>query len=469
MGTGALYAAGLVTLGAVVAVAVFLLSRERQDLAALRDEKDRAKQYLDTVRTMLVGGDFQGRVFLANRMACDVLGLPQSEIVGRLWFDCFPEPSRRAELLQGFREFLAHPARYAVAEYKVLDARGNTHLVRWHRSLQRGPDGEVVGVLSAGEDVTERRRVEEQLRFDSFLLDSTHDSIIIHDADGHILYANAFASDIRGVTHDELMKRDYATLLTPDDLGRKVRQAEDPNGTEITTVEAGFIGTDGGMVPFEVRSKPIDYHGRHVTLSMGRDITERRKAEKAVRKLAFYDALTGLASRPLFDDRIDSALVSARRRSKRVSVMFLDLDGFKDINDTLGHAAGDEILCQVAHRIKTRVRRSDTACRFGGDEFTVLLTGRSGDAAAAEGIAADILAAFSQPFSVGGETVDVGASIGLATGGAETTGGSALLARADSALYDAKNAGRGRIRMWRPGDELRSGRRPAPRTSTVAP
>jgi diguanylate cyclase (GGDEF)-like protein len=172
------------------------------------------------------------------------------------------------------------------------------------------------------------------------------------------------------------------------------------------------------------------------------DITEHVLAEERIQRVAHHDSLTGLPNRLLFNDRLDQAISFAKRASRQFALLFLDLDRFKRVNDTLGHTAGDELLKGVAARIRQQVRESDTVARVGGDEFTVILSdvARREDA---EIIAKKIIAAVAAPFQLGSpkQSVDIGTSIGIALYPADARDADALVKAADAAMYSAKQVG----------------------------
>jgi diguanylate cyclase (GGDEF)-like protein len=175
------------------------------------------------------------------------------------------------------------------------------------------------------------------------------------------------------------------------------------------------------------------------------DITERRRAEEASQSLAHTDVLTGLPNRRALDDRLRLALARAARNGREAAVLFLDLDGFKQVNDRFGHAAGDELLRAVAGRLRAAVRATDTVARQGGDEFIVLLEDIRARANAVQ-IAEKIIAEARRPIDLAGERVSVSASVGIAYGDALASAED-LLKRADAALYEAKGAGRNGYRV----------------------
>jgi diguanylate cyclase (GGDEF)-like protein/PAS domain S-box-containing protein len=179
------------------------------------------------------------------------------------------------------------------------------------------------------------------------------------------------------------------------------------------------------------------------------DNTEQRRKDEQLWAQAYYDALTNLPNRNLFWERLGQNLHRAKRNRQNVAVLWIDLDGFKSINDTLGHAAGDELLQQVAHRLNSRMRDSDTVARMGGDEFAVILPD-IGEIGAAEQVTADLTALLAQPFTLKGGVGHISASIGIALYPRHSENGEALVKCADVAMYVAKNAGKNQVAVWQP-------------------
>jgi diguanylate cyclase (GGDEF)-like protein len=184
-------------------------------------------------------------------------------------------------------------------------------------------------------------------------------------------------------------------------------------------------------------------------IGYGLDITDRKRAELRLAHLALHDALTGLPNRTLFLDRLQHALDRAGRTGRQVAVLFVDLDRFKGVNDALGHEAGDSLLQQVAQRLQSCVRSSDTLARLAGDEFTVLLEDVAG-VHEAQAVAERIQAALQEPFLVAGQQLAVTASVGVALSGPETRQAEELLRRSDAAMYRAKSWGRNRVCLHGP-------------------
>lgn len=205
--------------------------------------------------------------------------------------------------------------------------------------------------------------------------------------------------------------------------------------------ELSALRKDGTEFPIELNLTEIRFGGERYFTAIIRDVTERKQAEEEIRRLAHYDGLTGLPNRQLFYDRLVQAIALAKRNRHELALLYLDLDGFKAVNDTLGHDAGDELLKAAAGRIRHRLRESDTVARIGGDEFTVILPMIASREDVAK-VAEKILGALSTSFSLSGrkEEPRVGVSIGIAVYPADARDMDALVKAADTAMYSAKQS-----------------------------
>jgi diguanylate cyclase (GGDEF)-like protein/PAS domain S-box-containing protein len=292
------------------------------------------------------------------------------------------------------------------------------------------------------------RRSEERIRA---LVENASDIITVVGPDLAVRWQSTTVERTLGHGADTLVGRRLSTLVHPDDA-------------QLLEVQLANATSKPGVVRFTARFRHADGDWRHleaiaenrlgdpviegVLLSM-RDVSERKALEDELRHRAFHDALTGLANRALFEDRLIHALAGARRHGNPVGVLFLDLDDFKTINDSLGHSSGDELLRTVALRIATVIRVTDTAARLGGDEFAVLLE-MMDDENEPEAIGDRLLEALAPPFKIAGRELRISASIGVATSHGALTADE-LLRNADTAMYAAKEAGKGRLRVFEPG------------------
>jgi diguanylate cyclase (GGDEF)-like protein len=212
---------------------------------------------------------------------------------------------------------------------------------------------------------------------------------------------------------------------------------------EVQQIEGFTWAADGRAIPIEIRARPLEYGGQGAVLVHVRDVTERREQQKRLEHLAQFDALTGLPNRFVLEDRLQQAVIGTRRTGERIALHYLDLDEFKQVNDTLGHPVGDELLKAVGQRLTNLVRETDTVARLGGDEFAVIQTGING-ATGASAFAVRVQEAMAAPFTTAEHEIHTTASIGITVSspGDEPT---ELLLQADRALYKAKERGRQRF------------------------
>ena len=333
------------------------------------------------------------------------------------------------------------------AEYRVVTRAGKERWVWASSSPLRDSQGNVSGAILVQRDMASLRRAENALRESEEryrrLVEFCPDPIVVH-CDGKIVYANAASLGLAGATDsNQVVGRPLVDFIP---LGyqqlfanRHAQLLEAPEGWLLG--EGAILRLDGEVIQVESTTMPITYEGRPAVQAVIRDITERKRAEAALTHQALHDSLTDLPNRTLLLDRLRQAIASARREGTSLSLLLMDLDGFKEINDTLGHHAGDLLLQQVGTRLRDGLRHVDTIARLGGDEFAVLLPGTG-----AEGVltvVANLLGRLQAPFTIEGQRVLIGASIGIAVSPEHGDEVDALLRRADVAMYAAKRSGSG--------------------------
>jgi diguanylate cyclase (GGDEF)-like protein/PAS domain S-box-containing protein len=302
--------------------------------------------------------------------------------------------------------------------------------------------------LSArGEDP---RAVESRLRIMVRAVEQSPVSIIVTDSRGHIEYVNPKFCQVTGYTLEEVLGQTPRILkggfLTRDfyhELWNTILHGDEWHGVFHNRTKSGELVWELASI------SPIrDEHGR-VThfVSVQEDITEMKRLQDQMDNLAHHDQLTGLPNRTLFYDRLKHTHALARRRGRGFSLFYLDLDGFKAINDNYGHEQGDNLLKEVGRRIVECVRESDTVARIGGDEFTVLLTDLQ-DPEAAGSIARLVIEAITQPFILEGVVCTIGVSIGISFFPRDGEEPDRLLSCADAAMYRVKNLGKNGFAFW---------------------
>jgi diguanylate cyclase (GGDEF)-like protein/PAS domain S-box-containing protein len=284
------------------------------------------------------------------------------------------------------------------------------------------------------------------------------DVICVFDPDGTPRFASPAVERVLGYAPEAFLGMEVFGLIHPEDQQRTIqlyeRALRSPGVNVGAELRMGHAGGTWRHVEVTV-NKLTDTTGLLVTFH---DISERKAFEAELIRLAFHDTLTDLPNRALFMDRLEQALARSRRSGGDTALLFLDLDQFKVVNDSLGHPAGDELIREVAGRLRECLGSGGTAARFGGDEFAVLLEEVSGEAAAVS-VAERILAALRAPFTVSGEEFFTTASIGIALSSADTDDADNLLRAADLALYRAKNAGRNGCQLFDQSEGARADER----------
>jgi diguanylate cyclase (GGDEF)-like protein/PAS domain S-box-containing protein len=301
----------------------------------------------------------------------------------------------------------------------------------------------------------DRRQAEDALkeseaRFRT-LTDTAPCAIFMYQG-ARIVYANAFAEALTGYPRDQLVGRDFWDTVHPDfrELVRERGLARQDHADLPGSYEFKIVRKDGQERWVQFSASSIDLGGKAAALGTAFDVTERKQAEEQIRTLAYHDALTGLPNRLLYADRLAQAVAQAHRLGHRVGVLFLDLDRFKVINDSLGHSRGDLLLKEVALRLLSCVREGDTVARLGGDEFTLILPGVQ-QAQGAARVAEKILEAMRQPFDLAGRELYVTASIGISLYPDDGRDIEGLLKFADTAMYRAKDQGRDAYQLYTAG------------------
>ncbi len=286
------------------------------------------------------------------------------------------------------------------------------------------------------------------------------EGIISIDTQGRIQSINRAAQKIFGYDEEDVLGRNISMLMPSPH-----RENHDVYLTRyLQTGQARLIGTtkelqglrkDGTIFPMELGVTEVKHDDTHFFTAMLRDISEQKLAQERIEHLAHYDAMTHLPNRSLFYDRLGQAIVIAKRNQRSIALLYIDLDGFKQVNDTLGHHAGDLLLVEVADRLRLCVRESDTLARLGGDEFTMILNDTH-EREAVKMVARKVIESITAPFDLEGRILHIGASIGIARYPDDAENKGALLIMADKVMYAAKAAGKNTYRFGHAEDATAS-------------
>ncbi|MBA3780068.1 MAG: EAL domain-containing protein [Chloroflexi bacterium] len=399
------------------------------------------------------------RLIYVSPQAVGLLGYEPAELEDdpELWTKLVMEEDRPAAFAREMRHFAT--GERLEHEYRIQRPDGSTVWLRDEATIvpdSTGAAGYSHGVLL---DITERKRADLALRQSEDqmrrIIDTASYAYVGMDAKGGITEWNDQAALTFGWRREEVLGRTLSETIIPHQ-DRTVHEAglrhylgtgAGPMIEKRTEVTA--LHRDGHRFPVELTVWPVAHESGLEFSALIGDITERKRLETELRDRAFHDSLTGLANRALFADRVDHALSQRPGSAPRTAaVIFLDLDDFKTVNDSIGHAAGDELLIGVAERLRSCLRSGDTAGRLGGDEFSVLLEDIDGEIAVE---AADrILTAFERPFLIHDRRIVARASLGIALGEPGLCDATSLLRDADAAMYLAKQRGKGRYELFQP-------------------
>jgi diguanylate cyclase (GGDEF)-like protein/PAS domain S-box-containing protein len=534
----------------------------------LLEERDRSQSYLETVEAIIVTLDAEGRVTMINRKGCELLGYRKEELLGTQWFErCLPQPDGIEVVYPVFKQIMS--GQLEGAEYfenEILDRSGNRHLIAWHNGYFRDEKDNIMGTISAGEDITDRRKVEAEVLAGrdrlSAIFEASQDAVWLVRQDGKLIDVNPAACEMLGYSREEMLSSsvlDFDVLHDENIVRETTRQVEVEGGTRFESqhrrkdgkvidvevsisyvpsesVSVGFIRditehkraeeqliqaasvfeyanegitiTDAEGTILEVnqafthitgysreevlgQNPRILKSGRHearfyevmwhalktkghwsgeiwnrrkngeiyaeiLTISaikdeegiiqrfvaLFADITAIKEQQKQLERMAHYDLLTELPNRALLSDRLHQAMAQAARHKTLLAVVYLDLDGFKEVNDTHGHDVGDQMLIQLAQRMQHALREGDTLSRLGGDEFVAVLLDLKDHEDCAQ-ILDRLLDASAEPVWAGGLELQISASLGVSFfPQANPLDPDQLIRQADQAMYQAKQLGK---------------------------
>ena len=417
--------------------------------AALRDSERLLRQIIDLVPHFIFAKDAEGRFLLANQAVADACGATVTELQGRTEGDFFRPPAEVQRSLAQDRAVMEAGCSKSIVEETVTGAGGLARIVQTTRIPFALPGSTERAVLGVSTDITELRLAATAFQ--------SHEGIFITDADGVIQRVNRAFLDITGFTGESAIgMRAKALFATGGDDSPCRWDTFVASGQAYWQGEAQARRAGGEVYPIWETITAVRRDDGAVThyVCHFQDISERKQIQERIEYLAFHDSLTHLPNRSLLMDRLQQAVARNRRRGLSGALLYLDLDHFKNINDSLGHPTGDLLLCDVARCLLAQVRGEDTVARLGGDEFVVLLPqlegGREAVAREARTIAQKIREALSSDFIIAGDRLRASASIGVILFPEGEESADDILRHADIAMYQAKAAGRNTVRFFSP-------------------
>jgi len=423
--------------------------RERKNAEGLRE---RLGRILDKSTNEIYVFDAETLRFIqVNSGACANLGYSMQELAEMTPVDIKPEFSE--ELFRERIEPLRNGKKNQLRFNTVHERKNGTQYsveVTLHLSRQENPQVFVAII----QDISERLEAENALResesYNRMLFEESTIGLVLCHMNGNLMDVNPAFASILGRTVEETQELTYWGI-TPE------KYADDEQAQLDSLERCGsygpyekeYIHRDGHLVPVRLTGRILVKDGKKYIWSSVEDITDYKQARDRIDHMAFHDALTDLPNRELLRDRLNHAISLAHRNRTLVGVMFLDIDRFKTINDSLGHRVGDQLLRQVANRLTRNVREADTVARFGGDEFIVIAEGVT-DQHQLEILAKGIIERLRAPYQIGPRELFVTPSIGIALGYDDSANADSLIAQADIAMYNAKESGRNNYQFHSP-------------------
>ncbi|MEZ5447271.1 MAG: EAL domain-containing protein [Gammaproteobacteria bacterium] len=429
--------------------AVIDITERMQSEQILRMSEEKLRALFEMSPLGIARNAMDGTFIEANAAFLKIVGYSLEELNRLTYWDLTPKEYAQMEARQ--LESLETTSRYGPYEKEYVDSSGRRVPVQLMGMLITGGDGEKY-IWSIVEDIAERKRVEADLQLAAQVYQSSSEGMLVTDAENRIIGVNAAFTRMTGYALEEIQGKDprlfktgYQDRAFYEEMWRSLREDGYWQGelwdrckdgdVKATRLTINTITNEDGTVQ------------RYVALYS--DITEKKRSDETIWKQANFDVLTGLPNRRMFRDRLEQEVLKSNRSGTRVALFLIDLDRFKEVNDTLGHALGDSLLRQAAHRLSACVRQSDTVARLGGDEFTVVLS-NSHDVSHVETVAQKIVDALAVPFHLEGEQAYVTASIGITLYPNDAKDVDELIRNADQAMYAAKEKGRNRFCYFTP-------------------
>jgi diguanylate cyclase (GGDEF)-like protein/PAS domain S-box-containing protein len=419
------------------------IDKRRQAENALREERDFADTLIDTAQVIILVLNVEGKIVRFNPYMEELSGFSLAEVQGQDWFRTFL-PVEDHSKISALCQKLVTDIQTSSSAYSIVTKDGRERDIEWYEKKLKDADGNVVGVLAVGQDITERKWADAQIRMLSQAIEQSPVSVVIADPEANIQYVNNTFEQVTGYCAVEVIGKSSQFLKS----GRTPRSQYDELWQTISSGKA-WRGE------FQNRKKNGEFFWEHVHiapvldesgsicnyLAVKEDITQRKQQEEHILHQAHFDNLTDLPNRFLALDRLSQLIHEARRNNERVAVIFIDLDDFKKINYTLGHEIGDKLLIEAADRLRNVIRDADTVGRLGGDEFIVLLGGLA-DAVDAQPVVETLLHRLRDTFILDDRELVLTSSAGIAVYPDDSNTPSELLRNADSAMYHSKEQGR---------------------------
>jgi diguanylate cyclase (GGDEF)-like protein/PAS domain S-box-containing protein len=422
------------------------------------------RNFLEQATVGIVHTTPEGHILRCNAEFAEIIGYPREEVRGLMLQEITPDEDG-AQCLASFQKLWTGASDALSLEIRLIRKDGSLTLAKLTVSLLRDREGWPSHLLAHVEDIHERMKAQapaaepvSSIKEDKYrtTFETSPDGVLIARAeDGKIVEVNPAFLETLQFTRDEVIGRTSTNLdiwADESDVARVADALHERAGCR--DMEVRLRRKNGEVFWGQLSASYAEVDGESCVISYIRDVSEAKADEEKIRSLAFYDTLTGLPNRRLLWERLRQALISSIRSGSKHALLFVDLDGFKSLNDTLGHHIGDLLLQETARRIAGCVREVDTVARLGGDEFVVILEDLSQiaeiAAAQARTVGGKILGAIDQPFLLEGRECHTTSSMGITVFGNQSESTNEVLQQADIAMYQAKAAGRNAMFFFAP-------------------
>jgi diguanylate cyclase (GGDEF)-like protein/PAS domain S-box-containing protein len=405
---------------------------------------------LASVEQAVIATDLDGIITYWNPFAEKIYGWSAAEAVGRNIVDITPSDATREQAEQIMKQLKAGHS--WSGEFMVRHRDGATFPMHVTDSPIRDENGRLIGIVGISTDIRERKKAERELQLAAMVYQAIGDAIIVVNAQDEIVAVNPAFTQLTGYAEHEVIGQSiklFCSGRNGSGFDDEVRHFLDKTGRWQGKVWTRRKDGEEHAEWLMIDTIYDEYGGVRHRVGMLSGITDQKLAEETIWRQANFDLLTGLPNRSMFHERLEHEIMKVARAGRSLALMFIDLDHFKEVNDTLGHDMGDILLKEAAQRLSGSIRQVDTVARLGGDEFTIIM-GDLDDAESVERVAHEILRKLAEPFQLSLETVYVSASIGITLYPGDATGVEALLKNADQAMYAAKNMGRNRFHYFTP-------------------
>lgn len=422
--------------------------------AELKASETLKKQILHTIPDLMWLKDTKGCYLMCNSPFEHFFGAKESELIGKTDYDFFDE-----KLADFFRQKDKEVERankpLSNEEWLTFADDGHTDLFETIKTPLRNDEGELLGILGIARNITARKQAEEDLRLAASVFKNTREGILITNPDNQIIDVNPACCQLTGYSRDEMLGKNPGFLsahIQADEVFSDMWQSI--SNTRYWQGDLWNRKKNGAVFAERLSIARVEDESGDLTHYVGvfSDVTYIKEHEAELKKIANNDALTGLPNRLLLRDRMSQALAQTTRHQKLIAVCYLDLDGFKPVNDQYGHKSGDLVLIEVANRLQRAVRTGDTVARVGGDEFVLLMLDIENNEKLKH-IIQRIIQSIALPIELPDGTVSISASIGITLYPTDDNEADILLRHADQAMYEAKRTGKNCFAFFDPKQE----------------